>query len=544
MLRRSRGAACVAVLLVLGLFLALPGVVLASENSSNHAVPFLRMGAGTRALGMGGAAVAAGLDATAGYWNPALLGWTCGSQVSAMHALGMDADRRMSFVAGSHRMDWGALGASFLTAGMSDIDGRDESGYPTGDFNYGDLALMVHGAYTTDMLTVGATLKYLHQGLDADVDGDDGVSGYGFGVGAAVEALDWLRVGFVMRDLATRVGGDEDANNVPINLRAGVSLMPLEWMTFALDLDHTQNEAGLKFHAGGEAAFPLNEDFSGALRLGLNDGDLTAGLGVTVRMVEFNYAFLQEPQDFLGESHRIGVTLKFNCEDERPFERAPRSSRDGDLDGILDEMDACPTAAEDFDGFEDSDGCPDVDNDGDGILDVDDDCPTRAEDFDGFEDSNGCPDLDNDGDGILDAEDLCPNVAETFNGFEDEDGCPDQGPQRRMHLPAAHITFHTNSADISGADPVPILDIVIEYMQDYPDVRLCVIGHTDSIGDAAYNRDLSKRRADSVRAYLITLGADGDRLDTDGKGESEPIETNDTVEGRARNRRIQFEIVK
>jgi OOP family OmpA-OmpF porin len=137
------------------------------------------------------------------------------------------------------------------------------------------------------------------------------------------------------------------------------------------------------------------------------------------------------------------------------------STKDRDGDGIPDDDDACPDKAEDTDGFEDSDGCPDLDNDEDGILDTDDacplvkedydgdrdedgcpegaegdldgdgipdevdNCPEEPEDFDGFEDSDGCPDLDNDRDGILDVNDLCPNDPEDVDGFEDEDGCPD-----------------------------------------------------------------------------------------------------------------------
>lgn len=99
--------------------------------------------------------------------------------------------------------------------------------------------------------------------------------------------------------------------------------------------------------------------------------------------------------------------------------------RDRDGDGIPDSRDDCPNVPEDFDGFEDDDGCPDYDNDGDEILDVDDACPNEPEDFDGFEDDDGCPDPDNDGDGILDFDDACPDKPETFNGYLDEDGCPD-----------------------------------------------------------------------------------------------------------------------
>ncbi len=99
---------------------------------------------------------------------------------------------------------------------------------------------------------------------------------------------------------------------------------------------------------------------------------------------------------------------------------------DNDQDTILDIHDTCPNDPEDFDGFRDDDGCPDPDNDQDGILDVSDLCPDDPEDFDEFEDANGCPDPDNDQDGILDVDDTCPNDPEDFDGFEDDDGCPDR----------------------------------------------------------------------------------------------------------------------
>jgi large repetitive protein len=98
---------------------------------------------------------------------------------------------------------------------------------------------------------------------------------------------------------------------------------------------------------------------------------------------------------------------------------------DNDADGILDFDDRCPDVAEDVDQFEDEDGCVDEDNDADGILDTDDACMLVPEDADGFEDEDGCPDPDNDADGIADADDSCPMEAETFDGWVDEDGCPD-----------------------------------------------------------------------------------------------------------------------
>jgi OOP family OmpA-OmpF porin len=99
--------------------------------------------------------------------------------------------------------------------------------------------------------------------------------------------------------------------------------------------------------------------------------------------------------------------------------------RDRDDDGLDDGDDQCPTEAEDRDGYEDSDGCPDPDNDLDSLPDKGDKCPSQAEDADGFEDGDGCPDLDNDKDGIPDTGDRCATEPETKNGFDDEDGCPD-----------------------------------------------------------------------------------------------------------------------
>lgn len=118
-----------------------------------------------------------------------------------------------------------------------------------------------------------------------------------------------------------------------------------------------------------------------------------------------------EPEDFDGFQDADG------CPDP-----------DNDNDGILDVDDRCPNTPEDFDGDQDEDGCPegsDGDRDGDGILDSRDACPDHPEDRDGFQDKDGCPDPDNDGDGILDGVDSCPDDPEDFDGFEDEDGCPD-----------------------------------------------------------------------------------------------------------------------
>ena len=99
---------------------------------------------------------------------------------------------------------------------------------------------------------------------------------------------------------------------------------------------------------------------------------------------------------------------------------------DNDGDGVPDVEDACPDDPEDDDGFEDEDGCPDYDNDQDRVADREDECPLEPEDRDRYKDKDGCPDLDNDNDGLFDARDKCPNVPEDRDGFTDGDGCPEE----------------------------------------------------------------------------------------------------------------------
>jgi outer membrane protein OmpA-like peptidoglycan-associated protein len=124
-----------------------------------------------------------------------------------------------------------------------------------------------------------------------------------------------------------------------------------------------------------------------------------------------------------GVAPRWGFSFQFGWE-------GFLSVQDDDRDGLKNDLDRCPKDAEDVDGFEDGDGCPEPDNDNDGIDDLKDKCPDKAEDHDGFQDDDGCPEADNDGDGIGDLQDQCPKIAEDFDGFEDRDGCPEDDNDR------------------------------------------------------------------------------------------------------------------
>lgn len=178
------------------------------------------------------------------------------------------------------------------------------------------------------------------------------------------------------------------------------------------------------------------------------------------------------------------------------------------------------------------------DRDGDGIPDRDDQCPREPGPA-----PTGCP-PDDDGDGIPNDVDACPTEPETRNGFDDDDGCPDIVPEEFEDLAGIleGIHFDTNK-DVIKPDSKPILDRAVEVLSKYPQVRIEVSGHTDSKGSYEHNVDLSQRRAESVRKYLIEHGIDEGRIETRGAGPNEPIATNDTAEGRAQNRRIEVKIL-
>ena len=236
---------------------------------------------------------------------------------------------------------------------------------------------------------------------------------------------------------------------------------------------------------------------------------------------------------------------KDNFEDKDGCPEGNVNDRDGD--GLLDDVDQCPDDPEDFDKWKDEDGCPDPDNDDDGILDVDDLCPNDPEDQDGWEDEDGCPDPDNDKDRILDNDDRCPNEPETRNGFEDEDGCPDRG---RVILTGTKIeildkVFFEYNKDIIKSESFPILDAVAATLEGNPDIQLIEVqGHTDEQGNDAYNLDLSRRRAASVRRYLLEKGIAEDRLESQGYGETQPLDNRKNQAAYAKNRRVEFLILK
>jgi outer membrane protein OmpA-like peptidoglycan-associated protein len=184
-------------------------------------------------------------------------------------------------------------------------------------------------------------------------------------------------------------------------------------------------------------------------------------------------------------------------------------------------------------------------------------CSDEPEDFDAFQDDDGCPDPDNDGDGICDpwvaakglsekyahictGTDLCPDESETFNGYKDEDGCPDEVPAAPKKVFVLEgVNFETGKSTITQDSYVSLMKVV-DIMESFPETTFEIVGHTDNVGRPEKNQALSEERAASVKNFLVEKGIDDGRIKTSGAGSNKPVASNSTPEGRAKNRRIEF----
>jgi outer membrane protein OmpA-like peptidoglycan-associated protein len=224
----------------------------------------------------------------------------------------------------------------------------------------------------------------------------------------------------------------------------------------------------------------------------------------------------------------------------------PTLEADRDGDGYPDSIDKCPDIKEDHRPPNPTDGCPaDADRDGDGIPDSVDACPDVKEDKDGIADQDGCPEDDADNDGIPDGKDKCPMEPGLEQKIAEKNGCPsltrftDNGEIQLLEP----IQFDTGKATIKPVS-FPILDEVVALMKARKDLKVGVYGHTDSVGSDDMNMTLSKNRAASCMKYLVEHGIASSRLQSEGFGETKPISTNDTAEGRFKNRRTEFKVLQ
>lgn len=204
---------------------------------------------------------------------------------------------------------------------------------------------------------------------------------------------------------------------------------------------------------------------------------------------------------------------------------------DTDKDGVFDDKDKCPEMA----GYPELDGCPYPDRDKDGVTDNKDRCPDEP----GSTKNDGCPLTDRDNDGVPDSTDRCPDEP----GPVSNQGCPevkDEIMEKTASI-ASSIYFEFNSARLQRRSFSP-LDELVQILKDNPTYTLSIEGHTDNVGSNEFNQKLSERRTNSVKNYLVSKGIDAGRLTATGFGEQQPVATNSTNAGRAKNRRVELKL--
>lgn len=299
------------------------------------------------------------------------------------------------------------------------------------------------------------------------------------------------------------------------------------------------------FHFGAGVKLPF-DDFLSA-RLDMRDT-------MTKASSQTSASIAHSPEILLGLTFTLGRS--------KPIAASPVAPVDSDGDGIPDASDKCPhekgvapdgcPADADKDGVIDANdqcpnqagpaptGCPvPTDSDGDGVPDTADECPNVAGTM-----KNGCPDSDPDHDGIIGDQDKCPDQPETFNGYQDDDGCPDELPEavKRFSGVMPGIEFEFGQATIRPAS-YAILDKAVETLTAYPEVKIKIVGHTDNVGPRERNIELSLKRAESVKTYLVSKKIDASRIQAEGAGPDKPLSDENTPAARVKNRRIEFAIV-
>jgi OOP family OmpA-OmpF porin len=261
-------------------------------------------------------------------------------------------------------------------------------------------------------------------------------------------------------------------------------------------------------------------------------------------------------KDFYEGVFNLGVLIPLGrreAEPGAPVEVVPPASGDADNDGIPDSADQCPDTP--GGSTVNETGC-ESDADGDGVVDRLDTCPDTTAGT--SVDEKGCAAAaDKDNDGIPDALDQCPDTA--AGSTVDESGCVAKSEGCRAPAPGEPINlegcatgeavvlkgvnFEVNSSRLTANAKV-ILNQVADSLAAAPAMKVEIGGHTDAQGSDSFNLKLSDRRAQAVKDYLIARGIAPERLIAKGYGEAQPVDSNETSEGRELNRRVEMKVLE
>ncbi|MBN2089721.1 OmpA family protein [candidate division KSB1 bacterium] len=517
------------VLYLIVLLLLLSNSLLATK----YTAAFLNSGAGARALGLGGSFTALGLDATTIYWNPSALGRLTQPELVLMHAAQFNSFLKFdtghfvwpntvsgSFGIGYVRLATGDImfteNLSYYDWGMDNLPGTGDPGEGNGLHDRGERVVFEPGrlkivndaeealflSYArqiTPQLALGGSVKILRQTV-----GQYSSSGWGFDFGAIYDLTPRLSLALILQDaFGTTVKWNTGHADVrSINVRPGVAYR-MEFpflrsqLALASDLDirfdHIQKNCD--FHLGA-ASFDLHYGAEYwlyqmlALRIGSEQKSLTAGAGIRLGFFAIDYAFAGFD---LGNSHRISVTLHKPDFFKKPAKRIePFKPVEAPAPPEI-------TAKPKF---------------------------TTPDSLKKNEETKPVP----------------PSVP-VFPSVKRDSLLV----AKRIDQLAGTIEFETGKAEIQATYFSQLAEIAAE-IKKYPQLKIRIIGHTDNrrIRTAEFpsNQALSLARANAVKLQLMKEGIEANHIQTEGLGESRPMASNETQEGRRRNRRVEILLVE
>ena len=279
--------------------------VRAEEGEAGAAGAYLRMGLGARPMGMGGSYVAVSNDAYASYWNPAGLVQVGNHQIGSMYgAMALERDFYHASYAHGNGLDVG-VGIGWIRFGVDEIEERDTQGQLLGTFDDAENTYSLSFAKGfASLASIGVSAKYLTHSLH-----DATAAGFGFDIGLLVRPTEIVSIGLVFQDIGTELEWDTPSDHVdeyPLNIRGGAAVRLLEGdLIIAADLEKNEEQA-MRFHGGGE--YTLAQLL--ALRVGINDKRLTAGVGLSAKQLQVDYAYVADKLEE-GDSSLISLTLRF-----------------------------------------------------------------------------------------------------------------------------------------------------------------------------------------------------------------------------------------
>ncbi len=408
-----------------------------------------------------------------------------------------------------------------------------------------DFGLGVEGFFGyVDSKVVGSAFD----GAKAKVHNYGGDLTYNFNIDRSIQLAVLGGAGAQSFDLD--IDGLESETALAFNYGAALKLYPTRWLGFRFDWRNYHSQDGLK-----DARAFLNPEGASLSDQTLASTEWTAGLSF----------FLWGPKDSDGD----GVEDKNDLCPDTPKGVEVDSTGcplDADMDGVGDYMDQCPNTPRG--AAVDETGCP-LDSDEDGVFDGLDQCPNTPKGA--TVDENGCP-SDRDGDLVFFGIDLCPNTpagvvvdatgcpvdSDADGVFDGPDACPNTPAGARVdgrgclvQLDLENVEFEFNSFDLTRSARTYLAELAGQIVQQADPEgtgRLELRGFTDSVGAEAYNQRLSQSRAEAVRDFLLSTSMEMekfiDRLDAVGYGEADPVASNDTEEGQARNRRVELHIIQ